>query len=395
MKVAASLLSLLLMLAVASAYVVSPSSHGSRSAQPEQRSTAASAGRHRVIPSPAGAATRSPLRRLVRCNDSNRAPEASSQATAGGIGGRAMLSNLLAASVFSAAAVASVQPLQPANALELSGGAFIVETNGAKSATSKTSIDSQRLARTALTNRKEIAASLKRIGSAVEKELATEPVWKELGREILDVEGDVVPALKFSPPTDWGKTVKDLQRGKVNLLINGEVVNVVVEPTLSEQEDDLVIKVSGFKGERFSRPETTQVEEERLGPIRAYLSRFTGFWDYWNGPAEYLPPGLGATNGGVVLTGFAGSIAAIYAGSYKYYLDQIQASEDAAKQKREAAAAAKKKREAAAAAKQKEEEEKAPPQEKEEKEEADVKKTQEDNSNKEETDKPKPWWKRD
>ena len=30
------------------------------------------------------------------------------------------------------------------------------------------------------------------------------------------------------------------------------------------------------------------------------------------------------------MAGFAGSIAAIYAGSYKYYLDQIQAAEDEA-----------------------------------------------------------------
>ena len=187
-----------------------------------------------------------------------------------------------------------IQP-EPANAIELSKGAIVVQTTAASTTTKTTKttsnaagIDSQRLLKTLFSQRKELTASLKRIETSIVTEFTEQQVWKELLQEIMNVEEDVIPSIKIRQPQDLGQTIKDLQKGKLNLLVNGEVINIVVEPTLSKEQDDLVIRNVGFKGDNFNIPSDNNdsPSDRNMGPIRTKLSELTGFWDYWNSPAE-------------------------------------------------------------------------------------------------------------
>ena len=42
----------------------------------------------------------------------------------------------------------------------------------------------------------------------------------------MNIEGDVVPAIKVAGPSDWKRAVKDVSNGRVNVLVNGEIFNV-------------------------------------------------------------------------------------------------------------------------------------------------------------------------
>jgi hypothetical protein len=84
--------------------------------------------------------------------------------------------------------------------------------------------------------------------------------------------------------------VKDISAGKLNFLLNGEIVNVSVEPTFSETQDDLVIRVKGFKGEQ-GLPGTLDAAKENnsrgqpaIGPIRAKLEEYQAFWQWLDEP---------------------------------------------------------------------------------------------------------------
>jgi hypothetical protein len=201
-----------------------------------------------------------------------------------------------AAAIFGSALVSdmAVAPAPALADIEISSGAFIIQT----AATTKsgdqsnaqsvrmTEIDSKSLIKTLLANRKDLAASFGRIQSAVIKELS-EPVWMELQKEILDIEGDISSAVKIIPPADWRQAVKDVSSGKVNFLFNGEIVNVSVEPSFSETEDDLIIRVKGFKGERLPGTFYAPVENARgpaVGPLRAKLAEYKAVWEWLDEP---------------------------------------------------------------------------------------------------------------
>jgi hypothetical protein len=189
-----------------------------------------------------------------------------------------------AAAIFGSALVSdmAVAPAPALADIEISSGAFIIQT----AATTKsgdqsnaqsvrmTEIDSKSLIKTLLANRKDLAASFGRIQSAVIKELG-EPVGS-----------DISSAVKI-PPADWRQVVQDVTSGKVNVLLNGEIVNFSVDPNFSETEDDLIIRVKGFKRERLSRTFYAPVENSlgpAVGPLQAKLAEYQSFWDWLDEP---------------------------------------------------------------------------------------------------------------
>lgn len=269
----------------------------------------------------------------------------------------AAATTILATALFSDMAVAPAPALAD---VEISRGAFIIQTQTtsskdqqSSSSIVKTEIDSKSLIKTLFANRKDLAASFGRMQSAISKELSTEPVWMELQKELLDIEGDVSSAVKITPPADWRQAVKDISSGKVNFLLNGEIVNVAVEPNFSDTEDDLVIRVKGFKGEGL--PGTFYAAPEKsgpaVGPIRAKLEEYNAFWQWLDEPYGATIGGMQATKGGTILTGVAGSVGGVYLAAYAYHADQIEqeTAASAAKQAKAATLQKKKKAEQAAA----------------------------------------------
>lgn len=142
-----------------------------------------------------------------------------------------------------------VQAVPPANAVELSSGAFSVQayTGGGGVETLKTTgLDSTALFKTLLKNRRELGASIGRLQNALTDELNS-PVWTEIKKEVLQIEGDIVSDVKISAPSDWTQTFKDLSQGKLNFILNGEIVNVAVDSSIGKDEDKIVIKIDGVK----------------------------------------------------------------------------------------------------------------------------------------------------
>ena len=234
-------------------------------------------------------------RQPTKVNAKHEINESSSNLNLGKSLAKAGTSFAVASTIFASAFITdmAVAPTPALADVEISRGAFIIQTattktkNDQSSSIVKTEIDSKRLIKTLFANRKDLTASLGRIQSAVSKELSSEPVWMELQKEVLNIEGDVSSAVKFTPPADWGQLVKDVTAGKVNLLLNGEIVNVSIEPNFSETEDDLVIRVKGFKGEGL--PGTLYAVEEKssgpaIGPIRAKLEEYKAFWQWLDEP---------------------------------------------------------------------------------------------------------------
>jgi hypothetical protein len=193
---------------------------------------------------------------------------------------KAGASFVAAATIFTSSLVSDMAiappPAHAAPVVELSRGAFVIETTttSADQSLLKAKIDSKSLIKTLFVNRKELSSSLGRMQSALQTEL-DEPVWLEIQKEILSIEGNVVPSIKITPPSDLKQTIEDITQGKVNFLVNGEIFNVAIEPSFSETEDDLVIRVKGFKGERLP----PIIREERTQP-----SQFDEFWVFWDEP---------------------------------------------------------------------------------------------------------------
>mmetsp|Transcript_3014 Transcript_3014/g.7091 ORF Transcript_3014/g.7091 Transcript_3014/m.7091 type:complete len:417 (+) Transcript_3014:91-1341(+) len=294
---------------------------------------------------------------------------------------RQMAAGVVAATAISFAAATS-DPSQlsstVANAfdLNLSKGAIVIElatptttTSGDESSTNTRTksqfkkfdaSQEQRLLQTLLKNRKQLGASIGRIQQSIQNELQVRdsntgstaaPIWTEIYQEILSIEGDVVPKVQITPPTDLAATVRDLRNGKLNLLVNGEIINVSVEPTFGKDEDDLIIRIKGFKGGMI--PKATQEApspSSYYGPIRSWLSKFKPFWDSpttlfgAEGPA-FLS---GITNGEVVISGTISAIVLSYVVAYSYYLQQNEAEAAEAAAKKSAIAEKAKQKKAAA-----------------------------------------------
>lgn len=274
-----------------------------------------------------------------------------------------------AATVFASSLVADLAIAPPtANGaeLELSRGAIVVQTSSKPGQQLiKTEVDSQSLIKTLFKNRKELGASAGRIQKAFQDELNA-PVWREIQKELVDIEGDVLPTLKVSPPSDITTTIKDISKGKLNLLVNGEVISVTVEPSFGKEEDGLIVRIKGFKGEQLPGSiESKEVTMPSYGPIRSWLAQYDDFWAFWNEPypskvklhvasigrlffnfrvltlehcLQYLLDGFEATNGQIILTGAAGAVGATYLLAYMYYVQGLEQEEAQAAAKKAAIA---------------------------------------------------------
>jgi hypothetical protein len=166
------------------------------------------------------------------------------------------------------------------DSIEISKGALVIQT--ASESLLKSSIDSKSLLKALFTNRKEISASVRRIQSTVSSELQN-PAWKNILRELVEVEDDLAGSVQVYPPEDIKVALQDLASGKLNLLVNGEIVNVVVDETFGKDEDEIKVTIKGFKQGQVARTIPT-FSEPKYGPIRTYFSRYEGFWSWWETP---------------------------------------------------------------------------------------------------------------
>jgi len=240
---------------------------------------------------------------------------------------------------------ASTTTIASTESIELSKGAFVIQT--ASESLLKSTIDSKSLLKALFIDRKELSESVGRIQTAVSSELQN-PAWKNILRELVEVEGDLAGSVQLYPPQDIKVALQDLSSGKLNLLVNGEIVNVVIDESFGKDEDEIKVTIKGFKQGQVARTVPT-FSEPRYGPIRTYFSRYEGFLSWWETPYpdqvsstrrlgrevessccssiaisplhtnKYLLPGMAATNGEILLTGAAGTIWLIYVSAYGFY----------------------------------------------------------------------------
>lgn len=161
-------------------------------------------------------------------------------------------------------------------------GALQIQTSS--SSFKSTTLDSKALLQSLLTNRKALASSWDRVQQAVAQELVSEPAWQALANQVLQIEGDVGNAVTVSPPSDLRAAIQDLTQGQLNVVVNGELVTITVQPQLGDQEDDLTITVRGFKQFRLSPLPPAPIDAPKYGPIRSYFSKYEAFWNWWATP---------------------------------------------------------------------------------------------------------------
>ena len=252
----------------------------------------------------------------------------------------------LAGTIF--ASSLSIAPPEPAFAAdyEISTGAIVINTS-AKPGQSllKAEVDAAELLKSAFKNRKALKQSVEKIANVVREELSG-PAWSEIVRELLQTKGDVTPEIELNPPNDYQQLVKDLAGGRLNLIVNGELINLSIDEQSTTETDELVIRAKGIKGMRVMQPAQAIAKTRLQEQIEAFDS-------FWNGEfkigdkAITTPQGITLTNGLVFGGGTASAVILSYVLSYAYYVSQQEQAAQEAEAKRQAVAAKK----AAAAAK--------------------------------------------
>lgn len=273
--------------------------------------------------------------------------------------------------------------------------AIIIETSRPSSSASlqsdsilKTEIDGKALLKTIISNRKDYSKSINTISNTIKNELSS-PQWMELTKEVLSVEDDVAKdvglpqAIKISPPSDVVNSIKSLLKGKVQLVVDGEIIDVDVEEVKGAQtgDDEITIHV---KGRRINVGLPDVVDGSLISLPEEQLNPGSDFWKFWNDKLDLSAMGMAnvegveVTNGQAILSGSSIVIVASYGISYQYYLSEISKVEvaaEAAKAKRAATAAAKKKASTPVAKKKRVDNQKEPSSKSSEKKKADKKKS--------------------
>ena len=258
--------------------------------------------------------------------------------------------------IFATSAVIQLSQLQPTQALEQSNNnilpktALIIETsqiqlnnsNNNNEAVLKTKVDGKALVKSLITNRKELNSSVKRIVDFTSTELKNGP-WLEIGKELLAIEGDVVPEVRVKLPTDWQGALKDLTSGRFDVVVNGEILYVDVKEMKGDNpgDDEITIRIRGTKASlpEFEPSATSTAATAALtGTTTEQINPGSDFWEFWNAPlpvtTQVLPSGYVATNGQTIIGGTAVAIIASYAASYQYYMNEIAREEAEAAEKR-------------------------------------------------------------
>lgn len=258
------------------------------------------------------------------------------------------VSGLLLAGTIFASSLAVAPPPAAAAGYDISTGAIVVNTSTKPGQSLlKAEVDVKDLLGSAFKNRKALKESVSRISGVVKEELQG-PAWSEIVREVLQTERDVAPSIQVNPPNDYQQLAKDLASGKLNLIVNGELINLSIDEQSTTEIDELVIRAKGIKGVKLSAPQAaikTRLQEQ-----------FEGIDQFWNGEFTIveLPASMGKVTNGLVFGGGTLSIVVgAYALSYAYYVQQQEQSAKEAEEKRQIMA--KKKATAAAKAKAKKE----------------------------------------
>jgi hypothetical protein len=262
-----------------------------------------------------------------------------------------LVANLaLAGTVFATSFTGLVAPL-PAHAgvVELSEGAIIIQTSTKPGQSLlQTRVDAKDLFGTLIKNRKALKESLGRIATAVKEELNT-PAWQDLGRLVLQIEDDVAPEIRVGAPRDIQQTVKDIAQGKLNLIVNGEIINLSIDATSSAAEgDEVVLRAKGVKGNlampMLQEPEIQAAVRTRL---QDQIDTFRAFWNQEielpRVFQEEVPEGTKITMGDAITSGSILGIGSLYGISYAYYLSQQEEAAANAEAQRKMVAERKKK----------------------------------------------------
>jgi len=251
----------------------------------------------------------------------------------------------LAGTIFASSMVLATPEPTFAAGYEISTGAVVINTS-AKPGQSllKAEVDAKDLFTTVFKNRKGLKQSVERIANVVKEELQG-PAWAEIVRQLLQTERDVAPEIKVNPPSDYQQLAKDLASGRLNLIVNGELINLSIDETSTTDTDELVIRAKGIKGVKVMKPAQI-IAKTRL------QEQIEGFDEFWNGEftAVKLPDSVGKVTNGLIFGGGTVSVViAVYALSYAYYIQQQEQAAKDAEEKRQVMA----KKKAAAAAKAK------------------------------------------
>jgi hypothetical protein len=215
---------------------------------------------------------------------------------------------------------------------------------------------------TAFADRNDLFQSLRRLQSAAAAEFTSTEAWQDVWAIIQKYGLDLKKQISIRPPADLRRTLQYMvQEGKVNFIINGQVVQVSLEyssgkdaidatkrqegdssqqsdgdATVVTPDDEWILKVQGYRG---IDPTTIDValQTPSFGARLPLWAR--NFWEYCTKPypEKYLSDFLIPTKEGqrpvtygdiLVLEGSL-AVGFLYAWAYAYYLDEIEKAEKA------------------------------------------------------------------
>lgn len=256
-----------------------------------------------------------------------------------------------------------------ANAMELSSGTTTFETTITKDELINKSVSTAaRLVQTLLKDRIPLTQSVKTIQSTVVQELSSD-TWEQIRTIVMELQQDLSSATTINLPADWKQTLQDLKDGKINVIVNGEIINVSLEkiddpkrvvkgngvgttkdgetPSVNEitgvvvlPDDEWVLRVRGYKG-IDPNVVATEIVSPKKTTTYSLSYPILGFLDDWDKPypSEYLMDGVSKTYGDIWVFQGVLVISFIYAWSYAYYGGVLEQQDNDAKAKQAAAKA--------------------------------------------------------
>jgi hypothetical protein len=210
-----------------------------------------------------------------------------------------------------------------------------------------------KISQTAYNQKDDLLQSIKRLETSVSSELTSTQVWKEIYTILQKYyDSNIHKQISIRPPADIKSAFKVLlEDHTVNLIVNGEIVQVSVEyksntgnaaadtTTTSSlvPDDEWILRIEGYRGIDPTAADAA-LTRPRYDPSTPKFVQ--EFWDYYQTPypTKYLSDFLineerPVTYGDILV--FQGSLAVafVYAWSYAYYVRENDPQEKAAKTK--------------------------------------------------------------